>query len=226
MSAAIAGGGSVGVVVTGAGAIVLRAAQPTKSKSNARTGTPRTPYATSTLRDTMQRMRWLIAAALLAACGRVGFDPLGGGGSPTGDGGNPVGSDGSATGSDGLPPPPPPADALAAACQEAIPASVNVPIFKNTCDTGKDRIDGCAGAALNELVFVFTAPAAGSYTVETFDDGATTNVITTGEVDDACATNAGCFGIRQTTWSAGETHYYVVESPSGQCQNIQFSVSM
>ena len=173
----------------------------------------------------MEGMRWLIAAALLAACGRVGFDPLsGGGGTPTGDGSNPPGSDGN------TPPPagdadPPPVDALAAACQQAIPATVNVPISKNTCDTGLDRVDGCGGSALDELVFVFTAPAAGSYTVQTFD-GSTANVITTGEVNNTCAGNAGCFGIRQTSWSAGETHYFVVESPSGACQNIRFSVSM
>src|SRR5262245_14934297 len=91
-------------------------------------------------------MRWVIAALLVTACGRLHFDPFG----AAGDGSTPN-SEGAAPGGDGGPSDASGIDGPPAACKDAIPVTVNVPISKNTCDTGLDRIDGCAGAALAEL---------------------------------------------------------------------------
>ena len=160
------------------------------------------------------------------SCGRVSFDPLtgaNGDGNPAGDG--TTSGDGAMSGDGGTTPDASPPDAQPAACAEAIPVTVNVPITRDTCSTGLNRVDGCAGAALNEVVFKFTAPASGAYTVQTHPAG-TTNVITTGDVDNQCAANAGCFGLRSTSFSAGQTTYYVVEASTGACQNIDFSITM
>ena len=155
------------------------------------------------------------------ACGRIGFDPFGAAsdGSPVGDGHLPPG-DGSTTAGDMAQ-----ADMAITACTNAIPVTVNQPITISTCATGKDAFDGCAGAALDEVVFEFVAPIAGGYTVRTFDSG-TQNVITTAEVDAPCKANAGCFGIKGTPMSQGETSYFAVEAASGACQMIDFSITM
>ena len=100
-----------------------------------------------------------------------------------------------------------------------------MPITRDTCSTGLDRIDGCAGAALNELVFKLTVTTSGTYSVQTNPAG-TTNVITTGNVDGACTGNAGCFGVRNTSFIAGQTLYFVVEASAGSCQNVDFKITM
>jgi hypothetical protein len=163
-----------------------------------------------------RRVRWAPAGLLLvAACGRLNFDPFG----ATGDG-QPPGGDGSNV-SDG----PPPVDALPAACAQAIAVSVNQPITKDSCSTGQNRVDGCAGESLDELVFRFVAPVSGSYTVRTFDQGGA-NIITTGRVDDPCVANSGCFGLSSTMMTVGQTSYFVVEASTGTCQTVTFSVTM
>jgi len=163
-----------------------------------------------------RRVRWARAGLLLvAACGRLNFDPFG----ASGDG-HPPGGDGSSV-SDG----PPPVDAQPAACAQAIAVSVNQPITRDTCSTGQNRVDGCAGESLAELVYRFVAPVSGSYTVRTFDQGGA-NIITTGEVDGACAANAGCFGLKTVPMAADETVYFVVEASTGACQMVTFSVTM
>jgi hypothetical protein len=176
---------------------------------------------------------WVLLALL--GCGRIGFDPLGADrdGAGPDDDGPPGGGDGSMTVGDGgradgppimMDPDAPLPDAQPAACAEAIPVTVGVPIMMDTCATGEDRIDGCPGASLDELVFEFVVPQNGSYTVRTYAGG-TMNVITTGEVDGPCAGTAGCFGIRSTGYSAEETHYFTVEAASGTCQPIEFLIS-
>lgn len=152
------------------------------------------------------------------ACGRVNFDPSGTAtDAPVGGG-----SDGSTTTGDGPPADP---DAAVTACTGAIQVTVDNPITIDTCATGKDLLDGCSGAALDEVVFVFVAPIAGSYTVRTFDSG-TANVITTASVDAPCTGNAGCFGIKSAPMSQGQTSYFAVEAAAGACQMIDFSVTM
>src|ERR1044071_6722584 len=113
------------------------------------------------------------------ACGRIGFDPLGAAsdGSPGGSNMPPPG-DGNSTTADAAQP-----DMMAiTACTGAIKVTVNQPITISTCATGKDLFDGCAGPALDEVVFEVVAPASGTYTVQTFAAG-TMNVITTANVD-------------------------------------------
>jgi hypothetical protein len=95
----------------------------------------------------------------------------------------------------------------------------------DTCATGLDRIDGCPGPSLDELVFEFIPPQSGNYTVRTYVAG-TMNVITTGEVDGPCASAVSCFGIRNVPFAAKEAHYFVVEASTGSCQAIEFLVSM
>jgi hypothetical protein len=158
---------------------------------------------------------------VVAACGRLNFDPFG----ATGDG-QPPGGDGSSAGdgssvADGAEP----VDALPAACAEAIAVTVNNSITMDTCSSGLNRVDGCAGESLDELVFRFVVPVSGGYTVRTFDQG-TANIITTGQVDGACVANAGCFGLKQVPMTEGQTFYFVVEASTGTCQTVTFSVTM
>ena len=157
------------------------------------------------------------------ACGRIGFDPFG----PASDGAQGSGSempppgDGNTTGTDMAQP-----DMMAiTACTGAIKVTVNQPITISTCATGKNLFDGCAGAALDEVVFEFVAPVAGGYSVRAFASG-TTNIITTANVDGPCAGNAGCFGLKQAAMSQGQTTFFAVEASTGTCQMIDFSITM
>jgi hypothetical protein len=45
-------------------------------------------------------------------------------------------------------------------------------------------------------------------------------------VNNQCAGNSGCFALRTTNFTAGQTTYYVVEASAGACQNIDFSITM
>jgi hypothetical protein len=156
------------------------------------------------------------------ACGRIGFDPLG----PAADGSSGDGSNmpppGDAPGTTGDTAQP---DMAVTACTAAIQVTVNQPFTTSTCATGTDLFDGCAGAALDEVVFEFVAPVAGGYSVRTFASG-TTNIITTANVDAPCAASAGCFGLKQASMSQGQTTYFAVEASSGACQMIDFSITM
>jgi len=156
------------------------------------------------------------------ACGRIGFDPLGAASDGSQGGGSdmPPPGDGPGTTGDTAPP-----DMAVTACTGAIHVTVNQPITTSTCATGKNLFDGCAGPALDEVVFEFVAPAAGSYTVQTFESG-TMNIITTANVDAPCAASAGCFGLKQASMGQGQTTYFAVEASSGACQMIDFSITM
>ena len=162
-----------------------------------------------------------MAMLAASACGRIGFDPFGaaaGGAPPGGDSALPPG-DGNTTTDSAQP------DAAVTACTDAIRVTVNQPITIDTCASGMDLFDGCAGAALDEVVFEFIAPVGGGYTVRTFEAG-TSNIITTANVDGPCTGNAGCFGLKQTSFSQDQTTFFAVEAASGACQMITFSITM
>ena len=154
---------------------------------------------------------------LLAACGRIGFDPTGGitsmrdaddDGSTNGDALN----TGDARGP----------DAQTAACATAMPVSVGI-TQANTCTGNFDRIDGCGPAGTREIVFRFAPTTTRNYTIQTRFRG-TMNVFSTGKVDAACTGNNGCTGISSTNHTAGQTYYFVIEDPQGGCIDIDFEI--
>jgi len=152
----------------------------------------------------------------LAACGRLGFDPIGIDSAPTTDG---------APANDGVPPM---IDAMIdgppAACASAIVVTVGRTGPTSTC-TLPDVIDSCAGTPKQEVVFKLTAPATAGYTMAAYNPG-TQNVSNSTQILDAnCMPIAGCAGITGRSFSAGQVVYFVVEASSAACAMIEFEVA-
>jgi hypothetical protein len=154
---------------------------------------------------------------LLAACGRIGFDPLTG-----------------ATGSnqfdahDGDGPPGGFKDAAvvpqdANLCAFAIVAPLNTRVATSTC-LGHDIIDGCGPVGAQEAVFSFTPAASSGYTFRAFDPGTSNVSNSTKQLGAGCAPLAGCSGVLGIGVNVGETVYFVVEASAGGCVNIEFEV--
>jgi hypothetical protein len=168
---------------------------------------------------------WVIALGTLAACGRLGFDPLAGddgtgpgddGGSNAGDGGG-TGDSGSVT-ADAMP------DAQPAACATAFTVQVNVPYATSTCAGNNDRIDACGPNATNEVVFKVTPATTRSYTIRARDAGTQNVSNSTAQINPACTTSGSCAGVTGIGLTAGQTYYFIVEASSGSCANIEFDV--
>jgi len=159
---------------------------------------------------------WLLV--VLVGCGRINFDPLGGGGSDvTGDGsGSQVTTDGSgSSGTDST---------VTTACTNAMAVTANVLVTNvSSCSTSMDLIDGCGPTATQEVAFKFTPTVTASYSVRSFVAG-TTNITTTMHLSATCQPGV-CQGLSQTTLTAGTTYYYAYESTSGGCASIDFSIT-
>ncbi len=153
----------------------------------------------------------------LVGCGRLGFDPV----DPTGDGALPSGDGRPGDGAlaDG-----PSVDALAAACGDAMPIGVGRTATIDTC-TLIDRIDGCGPANTKEVIFRFVPPATQGYVFRAFD-GATANTSnSTALINASCNGIGSCAGVLGTGGTAGQPMYLIVESSSGGCASIQFSIN-
>ncbi|NVB82642.1 MAG: hypothetical protein HOV81_29965 [Kofleriaceae bacterium] len=163
-------------------------------------------------------MRWLVVVAVLAACGRVGFDLTtdsqsdGGSGSGSGsDGGSGSGSDAGA-------------DAQPAACAQAIAVTLGMPMTISTCSGMTDRLDGCGPAGTNEVVFSFTVPATGGYNVRAYNTGTTNVSNSTGVVGASCDTVNPCVGVLGRSYTAGQVVYFAIEASAGGCATIDFLI--
>jgi len=171
------------------------------------------------------RMRglWIVA---VCACGRLGFEPPAGSDSQgSGSGSNDGGGSGSGAGDgggSGLPTDAPMVDAQPAACANAFTLQFNVPYATSTCAGSNDRIDACGPATTNEVVFKFTAPSSGSYTIRARDAGTQNVSNSTGVVNASCNGTTQCVGVLGTPFTAGETRYFVIEASGGGCANIEF----
>ena len=160
----------------------------------------------------------------VAACGRVGFDPINGNPLGGGDATTSPGSDSGIGGSDARRSGPG-ADAQPLACANALPVQVNVLKTTSTC-VGGDHIDGCGPVGTQEVVFEFVAPAAGSYMFEAYDTGTTNVSNSTATLDPMCTTlQSGCDGILGLALNQGDVLYLIVEASSGGCATIDFSVT-
>jgi hypothetical protein len=163
----------------------------------------------------------LVVLAALAACGRVGFDPLADGARTTssnddgrpGDG--PVG-DGPMTTSH--------LDGTASACSIAIPVEVDVLQTTSTCNGGTL---GCGGSGSDSAYFVFTAPTSNGYQFAAYDSGTMNVSSSTTALNDSCTlVNVGsCAGILGLSLDQNETIYLSVTANSG-CETIDFSVTI
>ena len=114
-------------------------------------------------------------------------------------------------------------DAASTACASATPAPLNQRVAASTC-TGHNLIPGCGAPNAQEVVFAFTAPAAGGYSFRAFDPGTNNVSNTTGRADPTCSMTTNCAGIYSTQMAAGEVMYLVVEPSSGMCAQIEFEV--
>ena len=162
----------------------------------------------------------------LAACGRVGFDPIAGdhgapGDGPPGDGdGKPGGGDGGSGSAASM------TDGQESACATAIPVQSGVKKTTSTC-LGGDRIDGCGPANTQEVVFAFAVPTTQAYTAEAFDTGTNNISNSTAVVDSTCTTTTGaCAGLLGQMFNQGDTVYFVVEDDAGGCTTIDFLVAV
>jgi hypothetical protein len=161
-------------------------------------------------------VRWAFVIAL-AACGRVGFDPIAGELPPNGDG--PPAPHDSGSGSAA-----PMVDAQPVACAAAIPVTPGVKKTTSTC-VGGDHLDGCGPPGTQEVVFELTVPATGSYQVQAFDSLTTNISDSVAQVNAACtATSGACAGILSQSLNAG-VYYFIVEDAAGSCGTIDFLVN-
>lgn len=148
---------------------------------------------------------------LLCACGRIGFDPLAAGDDQPATDARLAG-DGSPT--DGAP----------SACQSAMVVGVGRTAPLDTCAAG-DRLDGCAGPGVAELVFEFTAPTSRGYNFSAKNPGTNDVSNSVARVDSACATTSGsCAGILSFALNAGDTVHLVVEAATGSCTTIELEI--
>jgi hypothetical protein len=157
-------------------------------------------------------MRWLILA--LAACGRISFDPITtGGGSPTDARRDSAGAMADGTMLDAFD-----------ACSFAIPVTAGVRSAQSTCK-GRDLIDACGPASTEEVLFAFMPPTTTGYNIAAYDPGTTNISNSPVRAAPGCTTVMGsCTALLGTTLSAGTTYYFAVESASGGCKNIEFSI--
>ena len=152
---------------------------------------------------------------VLAACGRVHFDPLPPGSGPGGDGGG--ARDSTTIGGDGMIT----ADGAVTACAFAIPVQQGVRKMSSTC-LGHDLVTGCGPAGTQEVVFSFTPPTSGGYSMQAYDTGTNNITNSVALLNASCTAKSGnCAGILGIQLPAG-TSYFVVEASSGGCANIDF----
>lgn len=152
----------------------------------------------------------------LAACGRLGFDPIGNDSAPANDGAPP--NDGVLPMIDAM------IDGPPAACASAIVVNVGRTGPTSTC-TLPDVIDSCAATAKQEVVFKFTAPATAGYTLAAYNPG-TANVSNSTQILDAsCMPLPGCAALTGRSFNAGQVLYFVVEASSTACAMIEFEIA-
>jgi hypothetical protein len=152
--------------------------------------------------------------ALLAACGRIGFEPTGDpSGSAVGDGA--VGS-GDADKVDGMP----------TACQvRATPAGIGTISSINTC-SGRDDVDACGGSGTQEVLFSFIPPSSGPYAVAAFDAGTQNlTMAAVGYTNAACTAIDGfCAGSLTIQLTGGTMYYVAVEAGGTSCALIDLDI--
>jgi hypothetical protein len=158
------------------------------------------------------------------ACGRVGFEPVidgnaatsggdsGSNGGPPNDGRSMV-ADGSAAN-----------DAPASACAMALDAVVGTPLTTSTCALG-DHLEGCGPNGTQEVIFKFVAPITSGYNFAAYDHGTMNVSDSTAELDPGCTMTETCSGILGLTMNQNDVLYFIVESSSGGCDTIDFTVT-
>lgn len=166
--------------------------------------------------------RWALPGLLgLAACGRLGFDPPGGG--TPGDDAMP--GDGPGSSIDGTMMMLDAAiDAAPTACAAAIPINLGRTGPTSTCAL-PDLIDSCAGSAKQEVIFKFTASASAGHTFAAYNPG-TQNVSNSTQMFDAtCTLVPSCAAVTGRSFAAGQIVYFVVEASTAACAMIEFQIS-
>jgi hypothetical protein len=160
-----------------------------------------------------------------SACGRVGFQPLTDGNAATSGGDS--GSSGSGPPNDGrslVVDGSAANDAPASACAMALDAMVGTPLTTSTC-VGGDHLKGCGPNGTQEVIFKFVAPITSGYNFAAYDHGTTNVSDSTAELDPGCAMAATCSGILGLTMNQNDVLYFIVESSSGGCDTIDFTVT-
>jgi hypothetical protein len=165
----------------------------------------------------------LIVLLGVAACGRVGFDPitngnpLGGGDAASSTGGDAHPIDAGPAGGSAMP------DAQRFACANALNLQLAARLTTSTC-VGGDHVDGCGPPSTQEVVFEFVAPASDGYQFQAYDTGTTNISNSTTTLDATCtvADQPSCSGVLGLTLNQGDVLYLVVEAASGGCTTIDF----
>jgi hypothetical protein len=158
-----------------------------------------------------------VVLLVVAACGRVGFQPLVDGAVATSSSDSGTTSDGRV--SDGARP----SDAAASACAAALDAQVGV-VMTSTCIDG-DHLKGCGPTGTQEVIFKFVAPATSGYNFAAYDHGTTNVSDSTAELDASCTMTATCSGILGLSMNQNDVLYFIVESSSGGCDMIDFTIT-
>lgn len=177
----------------------------------------------------MVKAAWVLAVT--AAC-RLGFDATDE--APVDDGDDGA-MDRDDTAMDGLPAmfdarpdeqtlqPDAPIDAAPTQCDSALVVTPGIRLLTSTCRG--DLVDGCAGAGKEEVVFEFTPTASGGYNAAAYNPGTQNVSNSVARVDAACAASMGsCAGVLGTTYTAGQTYYFVVEASSAACADVEFLI--
>ena len=158
--------------------------------------------------------RAVLGMALLAACGRVGFDPRSGGDDGPGD---------ASSTSDGVTPDTV-SDTPPDLCASAIAVNVGSTPPLDTC-SGLNQIDTCS-TGKRELVFKFVPPATAGYTIRARDAGTQNVSNPTVRLDASCAGRVGgCTGVLGTSFPANQPVYFAVEATGGACAMIEFEIT-
>jgi hypothetical protein len=155
-------------------------------------------------------VRW-VAILVVAACGRIGFDPIA----------TSIENPMDAHDGDGPPGGFKDAPTDASACAFALVAPLNTRVATSTC-LGHDLIDGCGPPGTQEVVFAFTPAQTNGYNFRAFDPGTNNVSNSTARLATGCGGPGSCAGILGVTVNAGETAYLVVEAAAGGCTNIEF----
>jgi hypothetical protein len=162
----------------------------------------------------------LVVLAAVAACGRVGFDPLADGAGTSAPSVDGRAGDGRA--GDGASMSTPLDAANANACAAAISVDVNAPKTVSTCDGGAV---GCGTP--QSVYFVFTAPASAGYQFAAYDSGTMNVSSSTGRLNATCTalgSASACAGILGLSLNQNDTIYLTVTANSG-CEMIDFTVT-
>jgi hypothetical protein len=165
----------------------------------------------------------LIVLLAVAACGRIGFDPITGetgGDAASSTGGDARPGDGG-SGSSGNP-----TDAQPLACAKALNVQLAARLTTSTC-VGGDHLDGCGPPSTQEVVFEFVAPASDGYQFQAYDTGTNNISNSTTTIDASCtvADQQSCSGVLGLTLNQGDVLYLIVEAASGGCTTIDFLVT-